>query len=550
VFDLASQHLSPIPPEGLEPEAAFGYAVAVDGDQILVGAPLADRHGVDAGAVFSFHLDGTGGEDLSLPGHQGDQAGVAVALDGRTALIGARYAGGSRGAAYLVRGSVGALTLQPREGVPSGAQFGFSVAIQGDTAVVGAFRENGTGAAYLFHLEAAVELDVATEVQESKTELAVNVRTRDGNPVPRDFTFHLQTLAGTAEERPAEGTPGTYDYLRLDLEVTLQASETATQTKIQLYPDNVCEQPETFQVILSDLAGTHIQTVEVTIRDDDSAGGLELSPALLSTPEDGTPATLLVHLTCQPDSDVTVSLSSSDPTAGTVSPGQLTFTSVNWATDQPVQVTGQDDALCDGLQTYSVGLQTTSADSDYAGLSLSVPAETADDELACLSAVRMVCTDGFGTVVYTISLANTVSGAPDTPAELRDILPPGVSLVTASADRGTATADTVANSVRWIGPVPATITIVAVLDGPPGSELDNQANASYVRDGRGHHETLPITFSAGECGGLSSLALALEDRRRGWRPPSAAKAARRERPPSWTGASLSGGPARLCSART
>lgn len=495
-------------PEGLKPEAAFGYAVAVAGDLILVGAPLADA--TDAGVVYRFQRrNGTWQQDPApqpfRTGGRGDQLGVAVALDeDGTAVIGARYANGTRGAAYLVGPSGGA--LRPRETVPAGAQFGFSVAVRDEIAVVGAFRENGTGAAYLFQLVPPVELGVATEVREVETMLSVGLRTHDGNPVARDVTLRIQTLAGTAKERAAETDEG--DYLRLDREVTLHAGESTTQVGvIHLFPDNVCEERETFQVILSDPSGTRIQAVEVAIIDDDSSGRLELSPsALLHTSEDGTSAALNVHLTCRPNADVNISLSSSDDTEGAVSPDHLKFTPANWDTDQALQVTGQDDALCDGLQTYSLEVRATSADPRYAGLSQSIPAENADDERACLSAEKTVCTDAGGTVIYTISLANSLSGVPATPAELRDVLPPEVSVVTASADRGMATADPIANSVRWTGPVPAAgdaaiITIVAALDVPPGIEVRNHADVTYIRDGRGNLQTVrtnEVAFVAGD----------------------------------------------------
>lgn len=391
VYDVQSgELLALMPPGGLEPEAAFGYAVAVDGDRILVGAPLADRGGIDAGAVFRFEGKGRGpAQELDFPRRAGDQLGVAVALEGETAVAGARYAGGTRGAAYLLEKDGPAQALEEQT-VPSGAQLGFSVAIRGGIVVVGAFRERGTGAAYRFE-----ETD------------------QEPPPPPR----------------------------------------------------------------------------------------LVLSAGPLRTSESGGSASLEVRLTGPPPSaNVTVSLVTSDPTAGTVSPDRLTFTSANWESEQTVQVTGWDDAHCDGSQSYEIRATTASADPRYAGLSQAVPARNADDERACVSAALAVCTDGGGTVVYTITLANAVSGAP-APAELLDVLPPEISVVTASADRGTATADPIANSVRWTGTVPATITIVAALDVPPGPEVKNHADVTYARDGGGHLETVSteeVVFVAGE----------------------------------------------------
>jgi hypothetical protein len=55
-----------------------------------------------------------------------------------------------------------------------------------------------------------------------------------------------------------------------------------------------------------------------------------------------------VVLTSQPTADVTIALTSSDTTEGTVSPASLTFTTANWQRPQTVTVTGVDDAQVDG----------------------------------------------------------------------------------------------------------------------------------------------------------------------------------------------------------
>ena len=53
-------------------------------------------------------------------------------------------------------------------------------------------------------------------------------------------------------------------------------------------------------------------------------------------------------LNTQPTADVTIALSSSDTTEGTVGPASLTFTTANWNVAQTVTVTGVDDAVVDG----------------------------------------------------------------------------------------------------------------------------------------------------------------------------------------------------------
>ena len=64
---------------------------------------------------------------------------------------------------------------------------------------------------------------------------------------------------------------------------------------------------------------------------DNDAAGITVTPTTgLTTTEAGGTATFTVVLTTQPTADVTIGLSSSDTTEGTVSPASLTFTTANW----------------------------------------------------------------------------------------------------------------------------------------------------------------------------------------------------------------------------
>ena len=70
---------------------------------------------------------------------------------------------------------------------------------------------------------------------------------------------------------------------------------------------------------------------------------LVFTPASLSVTEAST-ATYNVKLNIQPSANVTVNIASDDTSAVTVAPASLTFTTVNWQTDQPVTVTGVVDS--------------------------------------------------------------------------------------------------------------------------------------------------------------------------------------------------------------
>ncbi|MGE3275415.1 MAG: beta strand repeat-containing protein [Vicinamibacterales bacterium] len=98
-------------------------------------------------------------------------------------------------------------------------------------------------------------------------------------------------------------------------------------------------------------------------------GGVRIEPHTgLVTTESGGTATFTAVLTVQPTASVTLTLSSSDATEGTVSPSTLTFTTANWNVPQTVTVTGAADLLTDGSQAYTIVTSATSSgDANYSG---------------------------------------------------------------------------------------------------------------------------------------------------------------------------------------
>lgn len=216
------------PPAGADYDA-FGSAVAVDGNTVVVGA-IGDS---GIGAAYVFERDGTAWVQtarlLSEDGIGGDQFGRAVGIDGDTIVIGAYHtsAGSGRTMAYVFERSGGvwpqwgarlgtwsrtpgtsvaiegqtivvgrsggdlppnagqACVFQPIEGVwtqvgscaawdgVSAACFGSAVAVHGDTVLVGAMLHfqapTGNGAAYVFNLNG----DGTPRVLESPGDLTV-----------------------------------------------------------------------------------------------------------------------------------------------------------------------------------------------------------------------------------------------------------------------------------------------------------------------------------------------------------------------------------------
>ena len=99
-----------------------------------------------------------------------------------------------------------------------------------------------------------------------------------------------------------------------------------------------------------------------------------------------------------------------------------------------------------------------------------------------------------GSVTYAIVLHNDGTGKQFDNAgdELTDALPAGLTLVSATATTGTATAVVAENTVRWNGEIDAgasaTITIIATITAPAGTLVSNQATFKYDQDGDATNE--------------------------------------------------------------
>ncbi len=152
----------------------LGSAVAVSGDTVLMGAPKFDHVGFDMGAAYVFRRTGSDGEQSprvlagdAAAGDHGDHFGFAVAIDGDTAVIGAPFdylgpfrEGIQMGAASVFRfdGSawVQEQKLMPPDG-DTGDRFGWGLAVRGDTIAIGSRGDDdngfGAGAVYMYEFD-------------------------------------------------------------------------------------------------------------------------------------------------------------------------------------------------------------------------------------------------------------------------------------------------------------------------------------------------------------------------------------------------------------
>jgi hypothetical protein len=129
----------------------MGQSVAISGNTILVGAPGAPYSVLDSGAAYIFVEPAGGWVNMTQTATlgaanavKGDSLGFSVALSGNTALIGAPFHA-INGVAYIyVAPKTGwkdmTETAELARAGPSGraAEFGLAVALDGSTAVVGA----------------------------------------------------------------------------------------------------------------------------------------------------------------------------------------------------------------------------------------------------------------------------------------------------------------------------------------------------------------------------------------------------------------------------
>jgi hypothetical protein len=123
----------------------------------------------------------------------------------------------------------------------------------------------------------------------------------------------------------------------------------------------------------SNYNGLTLAPITAVNQDNDAtpSAGITITPSSgLQTSEDLATDAFTLVLDSQPASTVTVAISSSDTSEGSVSPASLTFTTGNWNSPQIVTLTGADDSLVDGDANYSILFNVQSSDSNYNGLTL------------------------------------------------------------------------------------------------------------------------------------------------------------------------------------
>lgn len=140
--------------------------------------------------------------------------------------------------------------------------------------------------------------------------------------------------------------------------------------------------------------------------------GITITPASgLNTTENSGTVTFQAVLDTPPVADVTIALSSSDTSEGTLTISSLSFNKDDWHIAQSVLVTGVDDLESDGpVQYLVVTAPAVSTDTDYSGIdALDVQVTNADNDTPGITVTQttgLVTTESLGQANFDIVLGS------------------------------------------------------------------------------------------------------------------------------------------------
>jgi len=229
--------------------------------------------------------------------------------------------------------------------------------------------------------------------------------------------------------------------------------------------------------------GIAIANVTVNITDNDAAGvSITQSGGSTDVSEQGaTSDTYTIVLDKQPTASVTITVdpdNNTDVGAGTGTPVDLVFTTLNWNVSRQVTVTAVDDMASEGPHISTITHTAVSADATYNGIAIaSVLVNVTDND-----AVGVTITQSGGTTAvselgatsdtYTIVLAAQPS------ADVVITVDPDLQ-TDLGAGAGTAIVLTF-TSANWSTPQTVTVTAVddAIAEGPHASTITHAASSA------------------------------------------------------------------------
>jgi large repetitive protein len=246
----------------------------------------------------------------------------------------------------------------------------------------------------------------ATTEAGTKVTFTVRLKSRPSSPVTINVTSSVPT-EGAVDKAQLVFDPADWSTART---VTVTGQDDAIADSDKPYDIDLSKP------VTSDPAYALLSPAKIALTnlDDDIPGFFVFAPAPSArvTTESGGTMTFSVRLRSKPSADVTIPLSSSKTTEGSLQGvTQLVFTPANYDQLQTVTVKGVDDKLDDGDQAYTVTLgaasstdatyqskdppdvDATNEDNDTAAILVSLPSTT-------------VTTEAGGTARFTVKLAS------------------------------------------------------------------------------------------------------------------------------------------------
>lgn len=236
------------------------------------------------------------------------------------------------------------------------------------------------------------------------------------------------------------------DYVPFSGPMTIPAGATGSSQQITVIDDDAADGDKTIRVTMTPPAGfalTGEAFTDIMVFDDDMAGILVSPGSGLVTDEGGASATFTVVLKSQPTAPVNISVLSSDPGEGTVSPASLTFTAANWDTPQTVTVMGVPDDADDGDAPYTVNLAASSSDPGYQSAGAAVSVTNLDNPPGMVAFVMPTydVDESDGTASITIKRAGGTRGAISATFQTVDNAPGNTAVAGEDYTSTTATVD-------------------------------------------------------------------------------------------------------------
>ena len=316
----------------------------------------------------------------------------------------------------------------------------------------------------------------------SKSELAVT------EGASANYTVKLATQPTGPVTVTVDGTAGT-DLSVVENTLTFSTTNWNTAQPVEVTAGQDDDAVEDTATLTHGASGGDYNSVTkdltVTVTDNDTPG-LVLSKSELAVTE-GASASYTVKLATQPTGPVTVTVGGTAGTDLSVTENTLTFSTTNWNTAQPVEVTaGQDDDAVQDTATLTHG----ASGGDYNSVTKDLTVTVTDNDTPglVLSKSELAVTEG-ASANYTVKLATQ---------------PTGPVTVTVGGTAGTDLS-VVENTLTFSRTSWATAQTVTVNAGEDDDAVEDTATLTHTPSGGDYgtvSKALPVTVTDNDTPGL------------------------------------------------